>query len=179
MTFNSSPAVWWALSQWRLPLTPPDVMSMPNSGMTINTLVLTVDSFSCNCNSIDNIVSKDFQEHFSLSSSYCCDCINTSVISIQYLQFQFVQQYIQISTRINSSMYICTSAFVSLETHPIFNNQYWNKGSSVGTHECCLIHFYTSLNSKSFRLQESFLLCHQSSFSSWTIFCQIRHYCAD
>ena len=31
-------------------------------------------------------------------------------------QFQLVQQCIQISTRINSSMYIRTSSFVSLET---------------------------------------------------------------
>ena len=54
---------------------------MPNSGMTIHTLVLTVDSFSCNCNSIDRSMSKGFQEHFSLSSSYCCVCINTSVFS--------------------------------------------------------------------------------------------------
>ena len=35
--------------------------------------------------------------------------------------FNFVQQCIQISTRINSSMYIRTSSFVSFETYPIFN----------------------------------------------------------
>ena len=79
MTLNSSPAVWWASSRWRLPLTP--VMSVPNSGMTIHTLVLTVDSFSCNCNSIDRNLSKGLQEHFSLNSSYCCLCINTNVFS--------------------------------------------------------------------------------------------------
>ena len=95
-------------------------MSMPNSGMTIHTLVLTVDSFSCNCNSIDRSLSKGLQEHFSLSSSYCCVCINTSVFS-NVNQFQFVQQCIQISTRINSSMYICTSVIVSFETYPIVN----------------------------------------------------------
>ena len=33
-----------------------------------------------------------------------------------HIQFDFVQQCIQISTRINSSMYIHTSSFVSLET---------------------------------------------------------------
>ena len=37
------------------------------------------------------------------------------------VQFNFVQQCIQISTRINSSMYICTYVFVSFETYPIFN----------------------------------------------------------
>ena len=31
-----------------LSLTPPGVMSLPNSGMTIHTLILTVDRFSCN-----------------------------------------------------------------------------------------------------------------------------------
>ena len=35
-----------ALSKWRLPLTLIGVVSAPNSGMTIHTLVLTVDSFS-------------------------------------------------------------------------------------------------------------------------------------
>ena len=51
-------SVWWAVSQRRLPLTLTGVDSMPNSGMTIHTLVLTVDS--CNCNSIHTIVSIDF-----------------------------------------------------------------------------------------------------------------------
>ena len=101
-------------------MTPPGVMSAPNSGMTIHTLVLTVGSFSCNCNSIDSSMSKGLQEHFSLSSSFCCVCINTSVFS-NVNQFQLVQQCIQISTRINSSMYICTCVFVSFETYPIFN----------------------------------------------------------
>ena len=41
-----------------------------------------------------------------------------------HIQFQLVQQCIQISTRINSSMYIPTSSFFSFETHPIFNNPY-------------------------------------------------------
>ena len=95
-------------------------MSVPNSGMTIHTLVLTVDSFSHMCNSTDRSMSKDFLEHFSFSSGYCCDCIKASVFS-NVNQFQFVQQCIKISTRINSSMYIHTSAFVSFETYPIFN----------------------------------------------------------
>ena len=89
--------------------------------MTIHTLVLSSDTFSCNCNSIDPSLSKGFQEQFSHISSYCCDCIKASVFS-NVNQFQFVQQCIQISTRINSSMYIRTSVFVSFETYPIFNN---------------------------------------------------------
>ena len=95
-------------------------MSAPNSGMTIHAIVLTVDSFSCNFNSIDRSLSKGLQEHFSLSSSYCCVCINTSVFS-NVNHFNFEQQCFQISTRINSSMYICTFVFVSFETYPIFN----------------------------------------------------------
>ena len=46
--------------------------------------------------------------------THCCDCINTSVNSVQYLHFNFVQQCIQISTRINSTsvhMYICVCFF--------------------------------------------------------------------
>ena len=35
------------------------------------------------------------------------------------VHFNFVQQCIQISTRINSSMYIRTSSFVSFETTPV------------------------------------------------------------
>ena len=53
MTFNSFSHCLMSRSQWRLPLTPPGVRCEANSGMTIHTLVLTVDSFSCNCNSID------------------------------------------------------------------------------------------------------------------------------
>ena len=121
MTFNSFSSCLMSKSQWRLPLTPPGVMSTPNSGMTIHTLVLTVDSFSCSCNSIDRSMSKGLQEHFSLSSSYCCMCINTSVFSNEN-QFQFVQQCIQISTRINSSNYIRTSVFILFKTYPIFNS---------------------------------------------------------
>ena len=110
-------------------------MSVPNSGMTIHTLVLTVDSFSYNCNSIGRSMSKGLQEHFSLSSSYCCMCINTSVFS-NVTHFNFVQQCIQISTRINSSMYICTSVFVSFETYPIFNMVQEN--FSLSSNYCCM-----------------------------------------
>ena len=41
--------------------------------------------------------------------------------SFNATHFNFVQQCIQISTRINSSMYIRTSSFVSFKTYPIFN----------------------------------------------------------
>ena len=40
----------------RLPLTPPGVKSTTNSGMTLHSLVLISDSFSCNCNSIQSPV---------------------------------------------------------------------------------------------------------------------------
>ena len=39
-----------------------------------------------------------------------------------HLHFNFVQQCIQISTRINSSMYIRTYVFVSFETIPIIQH---------------------------------------------------------
>ena len=41
------------MCQQGLPLTPPGVMSEANSGMTLHSLVLTSDSFSYNCNSIN------------------------------------------------------------------------------------------------------------------------------
>ena len=46
------------------------------------------------------------------------------------IQFNFVQQCIQISTRINSSMYIHTIVFVSFETHPILNNYHFTWGNT-------------------------------------------------
>ena len=51
------PAVWWAKCLQRLPLTPPGVMSEANSGMTLHSLVLSSDSFSLHCNSIQSPVS--------------------------------------------------------------------------------------------------------------------------
>ena len=47
--------------QWRLSLTPSGVMGVPNSGMTVHTLVLTVDTFSCNCNSMNSSLSIDLK----------------------------------------------------------------------------------------------------------------------
>ena len=53
--------------------------------------------------------------------------------------FNFVQQCIQISTRINSSMYICTSVFVSFETYPIFNRYQDDLGvTAIIILMCCL-----------------------------------------
>ena len=45
------------MCQQGLPLTLPGVMSAANSGMTILSLVLRSDSFSCNCNSINSHLS--------------------------------------------------------------------------------------------------------------------------
>ena len=39
-----------------------------------------------------------------------------------HIQFNFVQQCIQISTEINSPMYVCTSVFVSFETSNNMSN---------------------------------------------------------
>ena len=47
--------------EWRLPLTLTGVRDEANSGMTIHTLVLTVDSFSCNCSSMNSSLSIDFK----------------------------------------------------------------------------------------------------------------------
>ena len=44
----------------------------------------------------------------------------------QFNHFNFVQRCIQISTRINSSMYIRTSVFVSFETYPILHTIFLN-----------------------------------------------------
>ena len=92
--------------------------------MTIHTLVLTVDSFSCNCNSMNSSLSIDFKTISHLAQAmvhvYKYQCIfHCNHFSTN---FNFMQQCIQISTRINSSMYIHTPAFVSFETYPIFNN---------------------------------------------------------
>ena len=54
MTFNCFPSCLMSL-----PLTPPGVKSTANSGMTLHSLVLISDSFSCNCNSINSHLSID------------------------------------------------------------------------------------------------------------------------
>ena len=62
-------------SQWRLPLTLIDVRHEANSGMTIHTLVLTVDSFSCNCNSMNSSLSIDFQLSISELAQAIVACV--------------------------------------------------------------------------------------------------------
>ena len=77
---------------------------MPNSGMTLHTLVHSCDSFSLHCNFIDKglSLSSKSNSHISLPllRLYKSQCI------FHAIQFNFVQQCIQISTRINSPMYI-------------------------------------------------------------------------
>ena len=91
-------------------------MSEANSGMTLHSLVLIVDRFSCNCNSIQSPVSI---VHLRVIPTYLIPLlrvyINQHSSNAHPVQFR-VQQCIQISTRINSSMYIVHISFVSLET---------------------------------------------------------------
>ena len=85
-------------------------MSEANSAMTIHRLVLSSDSFSCNCNSIQSPVSI---VHLRVILTYLIPLLRVYINqhSSNAIQFNFihVQQCIQISTRINSSsvhMYI-------------------------------------------------------------------------
>ena len=114
-TFNS-----FLQSQWRLPLTLTGVRCEANSGMTIHTLVHSSDTFSCHCILWILACQLSFKSNSHIRHPllwlYKYQCI------FQCNHFNFVQQGIQISTRINSSMYIRTSVFVSFETYPIFNN---------------------------------------------------------
>ena len=57
MTFNCSTSCLMTMCVQRLPLTPPGIMSEANSRMTLHSLVLSSDSFSCNCNSINSHLS--------------------------------------------------------------------------------------------------------------------------
>ena len=81
-------------------------MSEANSAMTLHSLVLISDSFSCNCNSIQSPVSI---VHLRVILTYLIPLLRLYInysISNAYpvqLQFQLAQQCIQISTRINSS----------------------------------------------------------------------------
>ena len=122
-------------SQQRFQFTLKGIRRKANIEMTIHTLGLTVDSFSCNCNSIHYIVSIVLLRAMSFFRFYCCICILTTAF-FMHLHFNFVQQCIQISTRINCSMYIRTSVCVSFETsttrpmqfkkgllNPIFNSK--------------------------------------------------------
>ena len=102
-------------SQQRFQFTLKGVRREAYSGMTVHTLVLTVDRFSHVCNSIHSKVSIVHLRAISSLLSYCHICIQTTVISMPN-HLPLVQQCIQISTRINSSMYTRTSMFVSFET---------------------------------------------------------------
>ena len=117
------------MCQQGLPLTPPGVMSEANSGMTLHSLVLSSDSFSCNCNSI-----KLSLVNWLLRAILTCLIPLLRVYINQYfsmhLHFQFVQQCIQISTRINSSN-VHTYIFVCFIRNTS-NNSTWcqNRGCS-------------------------------------------------
>ena len=76
---------------------------------------LIVDRFSLHCNSIQSPVSI---VHLRVILTYLIPLLRVYINqhSSDTIQSNFVQQCIQISTRINSSMYIRTSSFVSLET---------------------------------------------------------------
>ena len=92
-------------------------MSAPNSAMTIHSLVLIVDRFSCNCNSIQSPVSI---VHLRVILTYLIPLLrvyinqhSSNAHSVQSSPVPCtVQQCIQISTRINSSMYIVHTSFV-------------------------------------------------------------------
>ena len=89
------------VTQNATPLTPPGVMSEANSGMTLHSLVLRCDSFSCNCNSNNSHLSIGSNGNSHISLPLLRVYINQYFS--MHLQFQIVQQCIQISTRINSS----------------------------------------------------------------------------
>ena len=83
-------------------------MSAPNSGMTIHSLVLISDSFSCNCNSIQSPVSI---VHLRVILTYLIPLLQVYInysISNAYSVF-YLYSNVTTSTRINSSMYIRTS----------------------------------------------------------------------
>ena len=84
--------------------------------MTLHSLVLISDSFSCNCNSIQSPVSiVHLRVNLILSHPLLRLYINYSISNAN--QFQLVQQCIQISTRINSSMYIRTYFVCFIRNH--------------------------------------------------------------
>ena len=117
MTFNCSTSC--LMCSHRLPLTPPGVKSTANSGMTLHSLVLISDSFSCNCNSIQSPVSiVHLRVNLILSYPLLRLYINYSISNANH--FQLAQQCIQISTRINSSsvhtyIFVCFTLRVILQ----------------------------------------------------------------
>ena len=105
-------------------------MSEANSGMTLHSLVLIVDRFSCNCNSIQSPVSV---VHLRVILTYLIPLLrvyinqhSSNAYSVQFrvqysaVQFQLTQQCIQISTRINYSsvhtyIFVCFTLRVILQ----------------------------------------------------------------
>ena len=87
--------------------------------MTLHSLVLISDSFSCNCNSIQSPVSiVHLRVNLILSHPLLRLYINYSISNAN--QFQLAQQCIQISTRINSSsvhmyIFVCFTLRVILQ----------------------------------------------------------------
>ena len=114
-------------SQERFQFTLKGVRYEASIEMTIHTLVVTVDRFSCHCNSIHILsVNCTSKNNLILSLLLLRVYINCYIFNAYSVHFIHVQQCIQISTRINSSMYICTSVFVSFETittHPMQFNK--------------------------------------------------------
>ena len=119
-------------------------MSVPNSGMTLHRLVHSSDSFSCNCNSIHYIVSIVHLRAISSFLIYCCDCINTSVISTQYLTSSMYSN-VTTSTRIYSSSvhtYICVCFIQNQYKHSssiyiTFSNALLTNDSTPSTVHSC------------------------------------------
>ena len=87
--------------------------------MTLHSLVLISDSFSCNCNSIQSPVSiVHLRVNLILSCPLLRLYINYSISNANH--FQLAQQCIQISTRINSSsvhtyIFVCFTLRVILQ----------------------------------------------------------------
>ena len=91
--------------------------------MTLHSLVLISDSFSCNCNSIQSPVSiVHLRVNLILSHPLLRLYINYSIFQCKsvHTEFQLAQQCIQISTRINSSsvhtyIFVCFTLRVILQ----------------------------------------------------------------
>ena len=92
-----------------------DTSHISSLKVTVSHVIVILSVLPCQLSSKSN-------SHISrpLLRLYISQCIFQC---IQY-NFNFVQQCIQISTRINSSMYIRTSVFVQFETYPIFNRDH-------------------------------------------------------
>ena len=104
-------------------------MSEANSGMTLHSLVLRCDSFSCNCNSNNSHCQLAPKSNSHISQSFVASVYKPAFSNV--LHFNFVQQCIQISTRINSSsvhtyifrlFYIASSIRIFILINPIIQH---------------------------------------------------------